>query len=187
MPTYTQNSNSWSSVARTGSAIAWAGISSALQSVDANWATWDNTATAPPYISEKLRASFPAFSIPTTEVITAINVYVRHKQPATPNPSGATCSFENVPVDIVNQNSFVSTTVALTPLSYTIANLNAGGVTYDLLYTVTCSFPLVGMDKTPYVSVDQVILEVITHTQVPVPPIGGLGIDTMTRIPELCR
>ena len=187
MPTYSQTATSWTSIPRSGSLIAWAGIATALQTLDANWAEWPITGAAPgPYTAEILRAAFPTFGIPVTDVIDTITVYVRHKQPANPNPIGATCIFENTSADIVSQTAFFTTTITLSPTAYTITALNAPTATYDLLYNVVCGFPLIFPDVTPYVDVDRVTLEVVTHpAAVVVPPVGEFGMEPITRIPSI--
>lgn len=186
MATQTQNADHWSSIARDGAIPypAWGGAANALNAADGS-----TVATAPwieyplpgpggivylathkgPVGAAFLRVFFNAFSLPTgpDEIIASAIVGVRHRQP-TPFTftGGRRVVFENGGTEI--DESYSSDFFNIETVGLTIASLNAGNFSVDLLYKGTGdNLPTPYHDSTQIsdVEVDHVTLTVTTMTQ----------------------
>jgi hypothetical protein len=200
----TKNADHWSSIAPDGAIPypTWGGLPNALNTADGSTVSTTPWIEYPlpgpggitylathkgPVSSSFLRVFFNAFSLPTgpDEVIASAIVSVRHRQPTSFTfTDGRRVQFENAGTEI--DEAYSTDTFNLDIIGLTIASLNAGNFSVDLLYRGTgANLPTPYSDSTQVsdVEVDHVTLTVTTMTQ----PLHTKEFECfrMKRIPEL--
>lgn len=186
MATQTLNADHWSSIAPDGAIPypSWSGPANGLNLADglrvysSPWIQYpislsDTLTYLPthkgPVHSKILRVFFNAFSLPTgpDEIIANATVGVRHRQPTSFTfTGGRRVYFENAGTEI--DENFSSDFFNLETIGLTIASLNAGNFSVDLLYRGTgANLPVPNYDSTQVsdVEVDHVTLTVTTMSQ----------------------
>lgn len=130
--------------------------------------------------SQILRVAFGAFSLPLTDAIFSVTLAVKHKQ-GRAAPTSGSIIFENNSDEVISSITDITSTVSLSPSSFTISSLNAGTATVDLLYRGTGENTL--LNECPSASVNYVTLTVVTG--VPSPSIDPFSASSISRIPAL--
>lgn len=138
-----------------------------------------------PVTAKILRVKFAAFSLPVDDIIASAQIIVRHKQGSTSASGGRTIFCENTSATL--GNSYQLDSIAYPVVGLTIATLNSGNATFDLLYhaegpnVVPALLP--DPDPTSLVNVEHVMLSVVTIPE----PTHTRDFDSfrMRRIPEI--
>lgn len=180
MASQTVSSNNWLNVFRSGdTGVAWAGISTGLQSSDANRVThtpWVDIQSSPPfgpydrsiaYKSPTLRVYFPAFGLPPGDSITSMMLAIWLYRPTNPVDGGST-RLVDAGGTLVGYTFTPTIIQIMVPISVfpSIATLNTGGVYYVDLNCEATGGPIVvpHIDGVPDCGFDRVTLTVTTIT-----------------------